>query len=409
MSMCRQLSIFFWLVCFLSCPLYAQNKIDRSGFDSIKLSKAEDLLKQKVASGAIPGIVALASHDGTMAALTVAGSQQSPLKSDSIFRIASMTKPITSVAVMILVDDGKIKLDDPIAKYIPEFKKTQVQNKDGLEPLKRDITIHDLLTHTSGIMYRFMAQAPFGEKFSKAGIHDGISAFDDTLENNIKKLAGMPLAAQPGTMFLYGLNTDVLGRVVEVASGQNLAQFMESRIFKPLQMQDTYFYPPKEKCQRLAPVFTLDKDKKVVPAPEGNIVSNNLVWSATFHCTGPKKYYSGGGGLVSTVADYHRFLLMILRGGTLDGAMILKPETVKKMVTSQTGTIPGSSFGYGFGVTPGKTADAPTSYTWGGFYGTNFFVDGDKKMIYLTMTQIVPNPQPQLFNEYKKLVEESIK
>jgi len=413
----------FLLLLLAPAFAHAQDPAMHPGFDAAKLKSITELLDKAVADGDIHGAVALVHRDGKLALAAVTSRPEQPLKRDSIFRIASMTKPITSVAAMILVDDGKLKLDDPISKYIPEFKDIRVYaaskegEKDPTVPAERPITVHHLLTHTSGLVYRLAAPKPLAEKFVAAGIHDGISTYDGKLGDNVKKIASLPLWFQPGTAWHYGLNTDVLGRVVEVASGMEIDAFMKQRIFDPLGMKDTSFYPPEDKIARMAPVYSLGGDKKIAELKEGNITVGNLVWSGSFHLKGPRTYFSPGGGLVSTADDYSRFMQMMLNGGTLDGKKILSPESVKKMTTNQIGDIAknpgvhGNQFGYGFGIVSEKSKDAatPGSYTWGGFYHTYFWVDPEKRITAVLMTQLYPNDHLKFREKFKESVYAAVK
>src|SRR5262245_57939523 len=255
-------SLFAALVC---CGAALAQAPAKSSLKPEGLKQLDTLLAEAVSNKHAAGAVALIARDGKAVYLKGVGMQDAEankvMQPDALFRIASMTKPITSVAAMVLVDDGKLKLEDPITKYIPEFKDLQVlvPGKDKEEakfvPAERPITVHHLLTHTSGIPYRFLAPEPLRERYVKAGVIDGLIPTEGTIADNVKRLAALPLAHQPGAAWTYGLNTDVLGRVIEVASGKSLDEFMRERLFEPLKMKDTSFYPPTDKLPRLAAAY----------------------------------------------------------------------------------------------------------------------------------------------------------
>jgi CubicO group peptidase (beta-lactamase class C family) len=336
------------------------------------------------------------------------------MKTDSIFWIASMTKPVTSVAAMILVEDGKLDLDAPVARYLPEigemrvaFQKTdpatgEMEYGIGLpQSPERPMTVRDLLRHTSGLIYPEMDFAYPERGLADANADFGIRAIhrlyrwvdetayrrDTTLADFVSALARLPLAHQPGEVHEYGLSTDVLGRVVEVASGQPLDQFLQSRIFTPLHMVDTGFHVPEEKLDRLVDA----------PMPE-----RPRIWDVTK----PAKLFSGGGGLVSTAPDYLRFCQMLLNGGELDGVRVLSPQAVKQMTTNalpsgirifggdEVGVRAGTDFGLGFAVRADPVHSwvpgAVGSFSWAGYWGTFFWIDPAEKLIGLQMVQATP-------------------
>lgn len=379
----------------------------------------DKLLEQEVAKKHVAGGVYLVSKKGKIVLKGAVGMQDAdarkPMAIDTLFRIASMTKPITSVGVMMLVDEGKVALTDPLAKYVPEFADTPVavSRKDGdkvvwsTEKAKRPITIHDLLTHTSGISYRFINRPYLGELFVKENVSDGVSETEGTIADNTKRIAKVPLAFQPGTGYEYGLNTDVLGRVIEVASGKSLDEFFRERIFTPLKMNDTYFHVPKDKQPRLAALYTPAADGTIRNVGDKPVVRGLLVYSATFPTWEKSKYTSGGGGLVSTVNDYHRFLQMLLQGGELDGQRLLKATTVQQMTSNQIGKLGssfgphGDRFGYGFGVVTEKGGALPVgSYSWGGLFYTYFWVDPVNEVTAVLLTQMFPADRTKLREEF---------
>jgi len=431
------LSCLFFLA-FLLAPAPGARAEDRpparpeaAGFVPSKLKRIDALLNEAVEKHQIAGSVALLIRKGQVGYLHAAGLRdveaRAPMTSDTLFRIASMTKPITSVAVMMLVDEGKLQVTDPVSKYLPEFKGVQVvaprkgSEKDApaTVPAERDVTIHDLLTHTSGMCYRgFLTPPPLVDFYRRADIHDGISQSPLSLEENVKRIARLPLAHQPGKGWTYGLNTDVLGRVVEVVSGQNLDVFFKERIFKPLGMKDTAFVVPPEKKARLAALYKTGEDGKIARVGEDPVKTGELIYSASFPYRGPHAYLSGGGGLISTVPDYARFLRMLQGGGKLDGVRLLKADTVKLMTTNQVGKlfpgagVHGDRFGYGFGIVSeeGK-ARSPASvgtYSWGGIFYTLFWVDPRQEMIGVLMTQVFLPGHLSLQADFQKRAYEAL-
>jgi CubicO group peptidase (beta-lactamase class C family) len=402
---------------------------EQAGLSSSGLKRLDALLQDAVDQQQIAGGVALLARKGKVGYLQAIGRQDveagKPMAPDTIFRIASMTKPVTSVAVMMLVDEGRLRTTDPISKYLPEFKSPRVlvPAADGagyaLVPAERAITVHHLLTHTSGITYRFLGRPHLGPLYRQAGISDGLSQTEGTIADNVKRLAALPLLHQPGTAFEYGLSIDVLGRLVEVVSGQGLDQLFHQRIFKPLRMTDTSFFLPAEKRSRLAALYAPGTDKKIVRVGEEPVTAGELIYSASYPYRGPRTYFSGGAGLVSTASDYARFLQMLLGGGELDGVRLLKPETVKQMTQSQIGMLkpliggtPGNPFGYGFGIVTaeGKDKDVASvgTYSWGGIFYTHFWVDPRKELVGILLTQVYPYGHLTLRNDFKKLAYEAL-
>jgi CubicO group peptidase (beta-lactamase class C family) len=389
----------------------------------------DQLLTRAVADKKIPGAVALVALNGKTVYHKGIGmadlETNRQMATDTLFRIASMTKPIASVAAMILVDDGKLKPEDAISKYLPEFKEMKVfvpgkgKGEFTTVPAKREITVHHLLTHTSGITYTFFSPLELGELQTKAGVSDGVSQTEMTTAENSRRIATIPLAHQPGEGWTYGLNTDVLGRVVEAASGKPLDVFLRERIFEPLKMKDTHFYVPPEKLTRLATLYNPGKDKQaLVRVGDGPMKEGRLAYSASYPYKGPQTYFSGGAGLVSTASDYARFLQMIMNGGELDGARILKPDTVKTILSNQIGEkslgqgMPSVKFGYGFGIVTdksnGKEPSAVGAFSWGGLFSTYFWGDPQNKVVALLMTQVYPNEHLTIQQDFKKRVYEAL-
>jgi CubicO group peptidase (beta-lactamase class C family) len=255
-----------------------------------------------------------------------------------------------------------------------------------------------------------MAQKPFVELYSKADICDGLTRPTFTLAENVRRLASLPLLHQPGSAFQYGLSTDVLGRLVEVVSGQDLETFCRNRIFAPLGMNDTYFDLPAEKIGRLAAVYEPGPDKRIRRVGEEPVHKDPLIYCVTSPYRGQRGYYSGGAGLTASTADYARFLQMLLNGGQSNGVRVLKPETVREMTSNQIGNLkfmlPNERFGYGFAIVTVASNDQPFSvgtYAWGGFYNTGFWVDPQKKLVGVLMTQIFPADHLTLYRDFNKL------
>ncbi len=394
------------------------------GFAPEKLERIHVALRDAVDKKQIAGASALIARRGKVVHITTVGMQDVeggvPLTEATSFRIASMSKPITSVAVMILVDDGKLGVTDPLSKFVPEFKNMQVLvlAKDGksYETVKaaREITIHDLLTHTSGISYRLFNKPFLGKMYVDAGVSDGLVETPGTVGDNVRKLARLPLVCQPGEAWEYGLNTDVLGHVVEVVSGESLEQFCRERIFQPLKMDDACFTVPKEKRSRLSALYATGPAKTIARVGDQPVTAETLVYSSTYSTRDDSKYYSGGAGLVSTLGDYFRFCQMLLNRGELDGVRVLKPETVDRITQNQIGDLripmPGfnDAFGYGFGVLSDKAKDKAKdpagvgAYSWGGAFGTFFWVDPKHELIGVFMSQVFP-PDFTLAQEFKRL------
>ena len=334
---------------------------ETAGLSTNRLKRIDTVLKEYINKGRMNGAVAMIVHDGKIAYYKNFGyndDTKAPLQKDAIFRIASQTKAITSVAIMMLYEEGKFMLDDPISNYIPEFKHPKVLDKYNKAdttyttvPAKREITIRDLLTHTSGIGYAQIGTSEANAIYAKAGIVGGIGVDKILLADKMKLLGSMPLFHQPGEKFTYGLNTDLLGYLVEVVSGMNLNEFFHKHLFEPLGMKDTYFYLPKEKQHRLAMLYTEDTvtKKAVKMASAVNV-------SGVMHRDYPKMdgtYYSGGGGLSSTVYDYAIFLQMLLNGGEYNGKRILSRNSIRMMTMNQIGDISRgpNKIGLGFGIT----------------------------------------------------------
>jgi CubicO group peptidase (beta-lactamase class C family) len=402
-------------VCALTCltgaafgqGLPAAKRAEELGFSTERLGRITQFFQGDVDKGAIPGAVGLVAREGRVVYLQAVGYQdrekRSAMKADAIFRIASMTKPITSVAVMMLAEEGKLDLLAPVAQYLPEFKdvKVGVEKKDAegkttltMEDVQRPMTVQDLLRHTSGLVYGPFGNTLVHQAYRKADLFDG----NQTLAEFVTKLAKLPLAHQPGTVWEYGMSTDVLGRIVEVVSGMPFDGFIEERITRPLGMPDMAFYLTAAQAPRLAEL-QVDPATGKRPGASGESLTKEK-----------QKWFSGGGGLLSTAMDYARFCQMLLNGGELHGVRFLSPKTLAVMTADQLPPgIPrlgledlaptpemGQSFGLGFAVRtdaghspiPGSVGD----YFWAGAYGTYFWIDPREKMFAILMVQM-PFPQ----------------
>jgi CubicO group peptidase (beta-lactamase class C family) len=375
------------------------------GVSAQRLQRLHEGMKGFIDRNEAAGIVTLIMRDGRLVDIHATGFQdkesKTPMRTNTMFRIASMTKPITSVAVMMLYEEGKLFLTDPVSKFIPAFKGQQVleQGADKPVPARRQTNIRDLLTHRSGITYGFFNGGPVGDSYRKNGVTDGLTTTTMTLAEAIDKLAAEPLVAHPGTAFNYSLSTDVLGRVVEVASGQRFEVFLRERIFKPLKMTDTDFVVPEAKWSRMATVYSPDGSSGIRPMKDPESFANTHMSPVAYYKS--KTYFSGGAGLVSTAADYARFGQMLLNGGTLDGAQILSPKTIELMTVNHTpdlATIPIAGAGYGWGLgfrvltdlAATQTLGSVGNYGWSGIYGTTFWVDPKEKLVAIMLVQRYP-------------------
>jgi len=401
-------------------------KPEEVGMSSQRLAKIGSALKKEVADGSFRGAVVMVARKGKLVYQDAVGMQTAtkPMTTGAIFRIYSMTKPLASVAAMMLVEDGTLQLTDPVGKFLPGFDKMQVsvatKTAEGqaynMVPAERAMTVQDLLRHTSGLAYGEITQnAPVKEGLERAGAYRKDMDYEArglTPREETERLASVPLAFQPGTTWNYSLSVDVLGRVVEAASGKRLGEFLEERLFAPLKMKDTAFYVPAAKMGRLAE--PLEKDRFSGAAIKVIDVS------------ALPKNDSGGAGAVSTAADYLRFCQMMMNGGRLEGARMLSPATVRLMTTDHLGNfiatpvqpgelllgVKGYTFGLGFAVrqadgvagVPGSAGD----YTWAGYAGTYFWVDPKESLTGVLMTQ-APSPQRAYFRKLlRQLVYASI-
>jgi CubicO group peptidase (beta-lactamase class C family) len=366
---------------------------ESAGMSAERLGRIKTAMQAMVDAKEIPGVETLVARRGVLV-----HHERIGVPDDAIFGMASMTKPVTSVAIMMLLEQGKLLLSDPVSRFIPAFRDMRVlaptgstSNGDdaGTVAARRPITIDDVLTHTSGLVYGFQERGPLGEMYRKNGVYDGLGGKRPaSLAEQMELLARQPLKFQPGTAYNYSIGIDVLGRVVEVASGMTLDEFFRRRIFGPLGMADTYFSVPADKASRLVTLHSHEKGA-IVRAPEQGTFTNVT-------------YFSGGAGLVSTARDYVRFAQMLLNGGELDGVRLLSRKTVELMTTSHTIDIgpsavsSGYGFGYGFSVRESlglsSRIGSEGTYTWSGIFGTYFWVDPKEQLVGVLMLQLLPRP-----------------
>jgi CubicO group peptidase (beta-lactamase class C family) len=399
---------------YLPSPLRAQGAAAvpkpriEAGFASDRLARIDQALQRYVDENQIAGAVGLVMRDGRIVyeravgwADKESGRRMTP---DAIFRIASQSKALTSTAILILMEEGKLGLEDPVSRYIPEFAHTTVAIKSDtgrvIAPAKRGITIRDLLTHTAGISYG--TDPLVAPLYSAKGLGPAAGWGWYTADKNepicttIERLATLPFVAHPGEAWVYGYNTDILGCVVERTSGIALDQFIRTRITQPLGMKDTFFYLPPEKRLRLATVYASDSAGHAQRAPNGPRGQGDYV-------DGPRRSFAGGAGLLSTARDYARFLEMLLNGGAIDGVRILSPKTIDLMTTNQIGNLfdqPGHygqtwrGFGLAFATNDRLGADGLASvgsWGWGGAYGSMYKVDPKEHLVMVFMIQQLPN------------------
>jgi CubicO group peptidase (beta-lactamase class C family) len=378
-----------------------QGKPEDAGMSTERLQRIHEAMERHIDAGEISGAVTLVARRGKIVHFQAHGlmdiESKKPMTTDAIFRIASMTKPITGVAVMMMVEEGKIRLTDPVSKFIPEFKDTKVAvARDSLvphpaghtsgepdfylEPAYRELTVRDLLTHTSGLMS--------GEIGAREGARIAPKSPTETLATYVPRLGAVPLDFQPGTQWAYSgaAGPEVLGRIVEIVSGQPYDQFLRTRIFEPLGMKDTFFYPPDDRRPRLVTLY--DKSPKGLPK------------SANQDGLSTKTFFGAGGGLMSTAEDYLQFAQMLLNGGKLNGHVLLSPRTVQLMASNQVGDMfngklgrPADGMGYGLlmGIVEDSVASGlrvtTGSFGWDGVFGTQTWIDPTEKMVTILMIQ----------------------
>jgi CubicO group peptidase (beta-lactamase class C family) len=412
------------LALFAFVPVSAQkpasDKPEAVGLSAKRLQRINQLIERKIGEDKLTGAITLVARRGKVAHLAVAGKADveagKPLKADAIFRIYSMTKPVTTVAAMMLYEEGKYQLDDLVAMYLPEFKDVQVYGEGGaLVKPRSQMTVRQLMSHTAGLTYGFFGNTEVDKQYRAANLLSG----DLTLAEFTQKLAKLPLLFHPGEQWNYGVNTDVLGRLVEVWSGLALDEFFRQRIFEPLGMKDTGFDVPAAKLER----FTTNYQWGMNPLAVGEATGKRIVGDhpSKSQYARPAKFFSGGGGLVSTAQDYLRFCQMLLNGGALDGARLLSPKSVQLMTSNHTkhARMPaggvalgrGAAFGLGFQVITDPADNARIGSTgafdWAGAASTSFFIDPREGLIGILMTQKMP-ADFRLMAEFRTAVYQAI-
>lgn len=388
------------------------------GISPDRLSRIDRMCQEAIDSGQAPGIVALIARNGKIVyhkAFGAANDTGHPLEKDDIFRIASQTKAITSTAVMMLWEEGKFRLDDPISRFIPEFENASVLDSlysDGSYttiPAKSAVTIRHLLTHTSGIGYGVIDGDPrFKKIYADAGITDLYTTEDISIGESVKKLAKLPLHHHPGEKFTYSEGLDVLGYFIEIVSGMPLDQFFRTRIFEPLGMDDSWFYLPESKHEKLVAVQSKENGEwKNFPV---------TFYDPDYPIKGARRFFSGGAGLSSTAKDYATFLQMYLNLGELNGKRLLSRTTVQTIMANQTGELFGNSeshYGLAFGVLDEKGANRGGQgnkgcFTWGGYFNTQYFADPEEQIIGVLMKQTQGNSGDQTGWKFRQLVFQTI-
>ncbi|MEK7401109.1 MAG: serine hydrolase domain-containing protein [Gemmatimonadota bacterium] len=375
----------------------------KAGFSRDRLARMDAFLQSYVDSNRVGGAVALVLRDGQVAYERAVGwsdvEGRRRMTMDAMFRIASQSKALTSVAIMILIEEGKIGLSNPVSQFMPPFARTTVISRPDsgrtLIPASRQITIRDLLTHTAGISYG--TDALLGPLYSAkalgpaAGYGWYLADKEELVCESMERLATLPFSRQPGEAFVYGYNTDILGCVVERVSGMPLDKFMETRITQPLGMNDTYFFVPESKRQRLVTLTMSDSTNHAMRAPEGARGQGHYL-------DGPRRNFAGGAGIVSTARDYARLLEMLRNGGELDGVRIMSRKTAELMTTNQVGTLysaNGQGFGLGFSIVERVGADNTShsvgTWGWGGAYGSQYRVDPVERITWVFMVNQLPN------------------
>ena len=414
-------SILLSSLVFCAVTVMAQvllpGKPSDNGMSAERLARIDQLIGDHVSKKQIPGAVVFIARNGKVVLYKAYGysdvEKQTVLKKDDIFRIASQSKAITSLAVMMLFEEGKFLLDEPISKYIPEFKNQKVlvnlnwsDSSYTTTPAKSEITIRQLLTHTSGIDYAGIGSQEFKAVYAKAKIPSGIGNDNMVLADKMKALGGMPLKHQPGEAYTYGLNCDVLGYLVEVVSGMSFDQFLHARIFQPLGMNDTYFYLPKDKHLRLVGLHQT-KNSALMRMKQTAFDGVNPDYP-----TLEGKYYSGGAGLSSTVEDYAKFLQLFLNKGEYNGVRLLSRKTVELMLTNQVQAPLTTQFGLGFGLETDKndyqSISSLGSFSWGGAFSTTYWADPKEKLVGLVYMNLYSSPSFSIGEKFKVLTYQAI-
>ncbi len=396
--------VTLFLALILHFAIYAQEFIkvpaEKVGMSSERLEFLTKTFQEYIVNGELSGAVVLVARKGQIAYFKSFGNSDIenniPIEDNSIFRIASQTKAIASVGIMILQEEGKLLITDPVGKYIPAFKETTVavpKENGEYEIVKanRPITIRDLLTHTAGIGYGEGIASDLWEKANIQGWY--FADRDEPIQATVTRMAGLPFEAQPGERFVYGYNTDILGALIEVVSGEPLNTFLKTRILDPLGMNDTHFFLPKNKRERLTVVYSsTDDGLKRAPDPGGMVGQGAYV-------DGPRMSFSGGAGYLSTASDYAKFLQMMLNEGEFNGNRIISRKTVELMTVSHLGDIPfpwvkGNGFGLGFSIVEDLglrgVLGSKGEYGWGGAYHSTYWVDPEEELVVVYFTQLIP-------------------
>ncbi|CAN5577252.1 serine hydrolase domain-containing protein [soil metagenome] len=419
--------LFVLMIAFQVSIIFAQNittvaNPEAAGFSGERLKKLDKAMNDWVQQEWMNGGVALIVHDGKIAYYKAAGfndlATKAALKKDDIFRIASQTKALTSFAVMMLLEEGKLLLDDPISKYITAFKKQTVLDKFNAAdttyttvPAKKEVTIRELLTHTSGIGYAMIGSKEATAIYAKSNITAGIGVTNDKLLDAMNRLGALPLMHQPGEKWTYGLNSDLLGCLVEVISGKSLSEFFEQRIFEPLGMKNSYFSIPADKASRLVNLYVEDSLGHLQKAGSGK--SSRLAPIVEYPLL-KNRYFSGGAGLSSTIYDYAIFLQMLLNNGRYNGKRILGRNSVRMMTMNQIGdlSLGNNKFGLGFEIlTETGSAKVPAqagTFSWGGAFATSYWVDPKEQLVLLFYRQLSGSTHGDVVEKFRALAYQAI-
>ena len=415
------LFVFALYACQQTTELNTQVNPEKVGVSPEKLQKIDELISQAIEDKKLGGGTFVVAKEGQVIYNKSFGYRTSKneqaYQQDDIYRIASMTKAVTSVGIMQLYEQGKLDLDDPVHQYIPSFKNQVVldtfdptDSSFTTVPVEKDVTIRNLLTHTSGIVYGSFNPGKLMAVYDKYDMNVGFSHPTWTTEEWINRLAEVPLAHQPGAKFSYGLSMDVLGRIIEVVSGQTLDVYFKENIFDKVGMNDTYFYLPESKFDRLVEVYTKARGQLITFDEMGAAAQAN------YPKEGPRNIFSGGGGLSSTAMDYTKFInTLALGGGDILGKEALAEMSSDQMpdvITEYEDEDSGQSFGLGFTVyldsENKRSPKSPGTYEWGGYFNTKFFIDPKEEMVFVGMTQILPFNDNAFWNEMYELIYSAI-
>lgn len=398
---------------------------EKVGMSTKFLDILDGHIEQYIANGSMPGGEFLIARKGKVVYHKSFGHQNvektQPYQNGDIYRLASMTKAVTTVSIMQLMEQGKLGLDDPIFYYIPAFREAkvletfnEVDSSFTTVPAKNPITIRHLLTHTSGITYGLFNPGKIQAVYEKMGAN-GFGLYNDemTTEQMANRIATVPLVFQPGEKYMYGLNMEILGRIVEVVGGMPLNQYFRKNIFDPLGMKDTYFYLPADKQDRLVPIYSYTEDRKLTTAGDAFPGMN-----ADYPKMADNNHYAGGGGLSGTAMDYAKFIQALCNGGSYNGTRILGRKAIAVMTSDQmmmlndNGTgfskLPGITYGLGFALKTDQgsawSAKTPGTYEWGGAFNTKFFIDPEEELVFVGMTQIIPFTRPDFWDRMYSVV-----